>query len=62
MWHSIHRGGHRMRRAIWIYNCEECMNIYRVGFCPELKKKPHPDKVTGFDPLCPRPIIRGHLQ
>lgn len=51
-----------MRRAIWIYNCEECMNIYRVGFCPELKKKPQPDKVTGFDPLCPRPIIRGHLQ
>jgi len=50
-----------MRRAIWIYNCEECMNLRGQYFCQALKKYPRPDK-TGYDPQCPLPIVRGHFK
>ncbi|HNS26197.1 MAG TPA: hypothetical protein PKK85_09035 [Methanobacteriaceae archaeon] len=60
--HRMPKEDETMRRAIWIYSCEECMTRQQVGFCPELKRKPLPDSTTGFDPLCPLDIVRGHFK
>jgi len=58
--HKMPKGDGIMRRAIWIYSCEECMSLHGVGFCPLLKKKPLPD--PDVDPLCPLPIVRGFFK